>query len=338
MGVRPGLIRLLGSYLSWRMQVTRFGNELSTSYMINGGVPQGCRIGPLAFVVYINGLQGVVSTYSESSQTNSSISANDNDKDLTLFMDDLTLSEVMNVRDYVSGMQVGSIPDDIMKVMAFATLQKMKLNLKKCKEMLLDFRKYRTCIPLLKFNDTTLERVPSFKLLGLWIDNNLKWQSNTDYIIRKAVRRLFLLKVLKKYGASRDDMKQFFISAIRPILEYGAEVWHSGLTKAQSSSIEKVQRRALRIIYSGKDYDELLLQAGLQSLKKRRVALYTDLISNMSDPQHKLHHLLPNRLCQIRERDTRQNGQLFYNYECRTERFRNSPIVSSIERYNNSIL
>ena len=169
--------------------------------MINGGVPQGSRIGPLAFVVYINGLEGAVSTYSESSQTNSSISAND----LTLFMDDSTLSEVMNVRDHVSGMQVGNMVDDIMKVMDFATLEKMKLNLEKCKEMLLDFCKYRTCIPSLKFNDTSLERVPSFKLLGLWIDNNLKWQTNTDYIIRKAVKRLFLLKVLKKYGAYQTN-------------------------------------------------------------------------------------------------------------------------------------
>ena len=57
-GVRPGLISWLGSYLSKRMQVTRFGNELSTSCMINGGVTQGGRIGPIAFVVHINGLKG----------------------------------------------------------------------------------------------------------------------------------------------------------------------------------------------------------------------------------------------------------------------------------------
>ena len=72
----------------------------------------------------------------------------------------------MNVRDHVSGMQVGSMPDDIMKVMDFATLQKMKLNLKKCNEMLLDFRKYRSCIPSLEFNDTTLERVPFLNYLA----------------------------------------------------------------------------------------------------------------------------------------------------------------------------
>ena len=55
--------------------------------------------------------------------------------------------------------------------------------------MQLDFRENRTIIPPLTFNDTTLERVSAFKLLGLWIDDNLKWQTNTDYIIGKAVKR-----------------------------------------------------------------------------------------------------------------------------------------------------
>jgi hypothetical protein len=52
--------------------------------------------------------------------------------------------------------------------------------------------------------------------------------------------RLFLLKILKKFGADQIDMKRIYISAITPTLEYGAQVWHGGLTKAQSSSIEKV--------------------------------------------------------------------------------------------------
>ena len=97
-------------------------------------------------------------------------------------------------------------------------------------------------------------------------------------------------------------MKRFYISAIRPTLEYGAQVWHGGLTKAQSSSIEKVQRRALRIIYSEKDYEKLLLKAGMHTLEQRRNTMCIDLISKMSDPQHKLHHLLPNKLCQVRQR------------------------------------
>ena len=212
----------------------------------------------------------------------------------------------------------------------------MQLNLKKCKEMLLDIRKNKTFISSLTINDTTLERVSSFKLLGLWTDDNLKWQTKTDYIIRKASMRLF--STLKKYGASVNDIRRFYICAIRPILEYGAQVWHGGLTNAQSECIEKVQKGTLRIIYSERDYEKILSQAGIHSLKSRRIDMYTHLIHKMSHPQHKLHYLLPNRLSEIRDRVTRQNKNLFYNFQCRTERFRNSPVFSSIELSNNSNL
>jgi hypothetical protein len=45
--------------------------------------------------------------------------------------------------------------------------------------MQLDICQDRTVIPPLTFNDTTLERVSAFKLLGLWIHDNLKWPTDT---------------------------------------------------------------------------------------------------------------------------------------------------------------
>ena len=87
-----------------------------------------------------------------------------------------------------------------------------------------------------------MEKVSTFKLLGAWIDDNLKWETDTDRIIKKTVKRLFLLKTLKKYGASETDMKRFYASVIRPVLEYGAQVWHGGLTKSQSNNIEKIKK------------------------------------------------------------------------------------------------
>ena len=89
-------------------QVTRFGDEYSTSHVINGGVRQESRVGPIAFIIHINALHAVIKD-SESNFTESSLGS-DNDDDLTMFMDDTTLSEVLNVRDHVSGMQIGSAP------------------------------------------------------------------------------------------------------------------------------------------------------------------------------------------------------------------------------------
>ena len=53
--------------------------------------------------------------------------------------------------------------------------------------MLIDFRIDRTVIPAIKINDCVLVRVlSSYKLLGLWIDEDLKWKTNTKYIVKKA--------------------------------------------------------------------------------------------------------------------------------------------------------
>ena len=71
--------------------------------------------------------------------------------------------------------------------------------------MLIDFRKDRTVIPAIKINDCVLERVSSCKLLGLWMDDDLKWKTNTEYIVKNVAKRLHFLKILKGYNAARED-------------------------------------------------------------------------------------------------------------------------------------
>ena len=60
-----------------------------------------------------------------------------------------------------------------------------------------------------------------YKLLGLWIDDDFKWKKNTEKIVKKAAKRL---KVVKSYGASPDEIKNIYIAVIRQALEYGALV------------------------------------------------------------------------------------------------------------------
>ena len=48
-----------------------------------------------------------------------------------------------------------------------------------------------------------------------------------------------------------------------------------------------------------------------------------------------LHKLLPKKVDQIKAKRTRSNnGQKFYNFKCNTERFKQSPVVFGIEKYN----
>ena len=142
------------------------------------------------------------------------------------------------------------------------------------------------------------------------------------------------VKVLKSYNAPVQDLKLFYTSVIRSILEYCAQVWHGNLTKDQSRDLERIQKRAVRIIFPGLTYDEALLKCNLVTLESRREEMCLKLIESMHDPNHKLHSLLPNKVEDIRDRITRASGERLYNFKCRTERYKNSPIVYAIDRYN----
>ena len=119
----------------------------------------------------------------------------------------------------------------------------------------------------------TVDRVMTFKLLGIRVSSDLKWADHVNAIVSKAAARLHFLKLLKRAGAPVTDLLHFYTAIVRPVLEYACPVWHSGLTAGQSNAIENIQKRAIRMIYSDSDYEIALIVAGIDSLKDRREIL-----------------------------------------------------------------
>ena len=61
----------------------------------------------------------------------------------------------------------------------------MNLNAKKCNKMVVDFRKIKTVIPPVCIGQQPMSRVKTYKLLGLWIDDDLNWESIQSTLLRK---------------------------------------------------------------------------------------------------------------------------------------------------------
>ena len=61
--IRLELVTLLASYSSGRTQITQYGSEVSDKCLVHGGVSQGSKIGPAAFIVHINGLPLIFKAY-----------------------------------------------------------------------------------------------------------------------------------------------------------------------------------------------------------------------------------------------------------------------------------
>ena len=61
------------------------------------------------------------------------------DDDTVLFMDDSTAYEVTDVHSHIPGTKIGYTQEKFDAVKSYAENEKMQLNLKKCKEMLIDY-------------------------------------------------------------------------------------------------------------------------------------------------------------------------------------------------------
>ena len=115
-----------------------------------------------------------------------------------------------------------------------------------------------------------MEQVAHAKQVGVTISHDLAWNKHVENIVKKAGKRLYMMYQLKRAGISQSDLVTVYLSVVRPLLEYACPVWHTNLQQYLSDDIETIQKRALRCIFRGARYAEILSNVGLQTLKDRR--------------------------------------------------------------------
>ena len=206
---------------------------------------------------------------------------------------------------------------------------KFQLNQSKCKEFRVDFSKSTLAPDPVLINGEHIELIKKGKLLGLTISDDLKWNAHVESVIKKAAKRIHFLKELKKARIPVEDLILFYSTCVRPVLEYASQVFHYSLPDYLSNDLERVQKRAFKIIFNSKLYEECLMEFNLQSLFARRQSLSEKTFTNIVfDQSHKLHQLLPER---NNYRSLRKN-RLFNIPRCKTDRFKNSFIIASALR------
>jgi len=88
----------------------------------------------------------------------------------------------------------------------------MNTNRNKTKQMLITTNKDFLCNVHSNNNSLIIERVYSFKLIGITVDDNLQWGSHVNSICAKVSSRLRFLKILKPSSLSTDGLLYFYMS------------------------------------------------------------------------------------------------------------------------------
>lgn len=98
---------------------------------------------------------------------------------------------------------------------------------------------------------------------------------------------LHALRILRKAGLPEEKPVLVYKSMIHSILEYAIEVWSDLPTyRYLSVEMEKVQKRALRIIFPNIEYGEALETSSMKSLAARREILCKNYLDKLEEPKN----------------------------------------------------
>ena len=185
------------------------------------------------------------------------------------YVDDTTISEVVQ-RSQNSDLQ--RLVDDLTRQVAINGFQ---LNEGKCKELCISFSRSPPDFDPIVVNSKDLECVHKAKMLGVTLSVDLKWNAHVDEIVKKVNKRLYFLRQLKRAQVKCKELVLFYLTCIRSVMEYACALFHSSLPQYLSVDLERCQKRALRIMFPDKEYDEALACTGLISLHERRENIAT---------------------------------------------------------------
>ena len=81
-------------------------------------------------------------------------------------------------------------------------------------------------MPDLEMEGNKLELYEEMKILTVVMSSDMKWSSNTKYIVDRAYSRLWMMRRLKNLGVGPDDMNDVYLKQVRSALELAVQAWH----------------------------------------------------------------------------------------------------------------
>ena len=248
----PSSAKLICSYLSTRQQVVKVNNELSSILPVLSGVPQGSILGPLLFITFINDITTTCSCY--------------------LFADDCIVE------------QTGSSPNDVItktnqilpNISNWYSDNLLKINTGKTSVILISNKSVNTQ----QLNPVQVQGINAtytqvMKYLGMYINNSLNWNDHVRLTKNKVMPVVWNFAKIR-HLIDLNTARVFYISIIRPLLEYAAPVIHN-MSTTNVNIFEKIQNKCLRIIAQSppqKSSHILRKQLNIPTITDRRNYLY----------------------------------------------------------------
>ncbi|KAK7895274.1 hypothetical protein WMY93_020599 [Mugilogobius chulae] len=293
-GVDCDLAEWILDYLTNRPQFVRARDCVSDLLTCSVGAPQGTVLAPFLFTLY---------TADFRHNTDSCV--------LQKFSDDSAIIGLITDDDDA---EYRGLTQDFVD---WCQQNHLLLNAGKTKEMVVDFRRRHSIAPPpVNIQGRDIERVDSYKYLGVHLNNKLDWTHNTDALYRKGQSRLYLLRRLRSFGVRGPLLRTFYDSVVASAILYGVVCWSSSITERERKKLDKVIKKSSSVLGCPLD--------SVREVGDRRVlARFTSMLDHESHP-------LQDALSAL---ESSFSDRLIHP-RCVKERFRRSFLPAAVRLYN----
>ena len=320
-GLSENAILWVKSYLSERIQVTKFRDFTSTQEYITAGVPQGSIIGPLLFLCFTNDL------YENFDETCKVVSYAD---DTQIIINSTNPKQLQTL-----------IRNTILKAQDWYATNSMQNNIDKTEILIINSKRSNLKNTVFKFKENgksiKIKPSPTIEVLGIIIDENLNWNAQTNKVKKSAfntIRHLHRMNHLLPV----ELRIQLYNTLVTPVLDYADIIW-GGCGVVNSKKLQLAQNFAIRSITGARKYDsatESFRKLKFLNLKQRR-NIHEAVFTNKS-----LLHLNPINIstryleqCSTGTRTTRSNTTGILNLpNPKTKKYQLSPFYRCIQAWN----
>ena len=230
LGFSKTFMKWLVSYLSERKQYVQIDDRQSKHGITKFGVPQGSVLGPLIFNIYVSDLTDSLHP----------------DTSCMQYADDTSLYSHCKVKNLTETLSTTS--NDLINLTDWSTQSNLALNSKKTEAMLFSTPQMARAHSLNKIDlnlhvsNTTLNRVESKKLLGVYFQQHLKWNQHITFVTSACYSTLSTLRKIKHF-ADFKLRKHLVESLILSKIDYNDVVFHP-LPLYLIKRLQRVQKAA----------------------------------------------------------------------------------------------
>ena len=123
----------------------------------------------------------------------------------------------------------------------------LELNVKKTKEMIVDFRRTHCDHEPLVINNVAVDVVENYKYLGTIIGDKFTFNQHAENVFKKSNSRMYFLRQLKKLDVDSKIVQLFFTSVVQSVINFSISCWYGNCSVEAKNKLSRILRNCEKL-------------------------------------------------------------------------------------------